>query len=163
MTESDCYQQSSQNFQGLANMSTLFLIADINGARVAIDSEHIESLVRVTDVIPVPKCHPSVAGLFALRSRVLTLIDSQYLITGKRETVTKGTLAVVAEIAGHHFGLLVNSVEDVVYILEKQIERNIDPPPSWAPFVTATASVNGEMVMILDPSQLVNGEELLAA
>ena len=144
-------------------MSTLFLIANINGARVAIDSEHIESLVHVHDVINVPKCHPSVAGLFALRSRVLTLIDSQYLVTNKRQTVTKGALAVVAEIAGHHFGVLVDSVEDVVSILESQIECHIDPPKMWAPLVTATASVNGEMVMILDPTQLVNGDEALAA
>lgn len=144
-------------------MSTLFLIANINGARVAIDSQHIESLVHVTDVINVPRCHPSVAGLFALRSRVLTLIDSQYLITRERQGVTKGALAVVAEISGHHFGLLVDSVQDVVSILESQIEHNIDAPRIWAPFVTATASVNGEMVMIIDPAQLVNGEQALAA
>ena len=144
-------------------MSTLFLTANINGARVAIDSKHIESLVRVRDVISVPRCHPSVAGLFALRSRVLTLIDSQYLITGKRQIVQPGALAVVAEIAGHHFGLLVNSVEDIVSILENQIEHHITAPPIWTPFVTATASVNGDIVMILDPAALVNGEELVAA
>ena len=144
-------------------MASLFLIANINGARVAIDSTLIESLVHVQDVVTVPKCHPSVAGLFALRSRVLTLIDSQFLVTGKQHATKKGALAVVAEIAGHHFGLLVDSVEDVVSISESQIEENINPPQIWAPFVTATASVGGEMVMILDPKQLINGEEALAA
>ena len=144
-------------------MASLFLIARINGARVAIDSMLIESLVHVHDVVAVPKCHPSVAGLFALRSRVLTLIDSQYLVTNKRQAVKKGALAVVAEIAGHHFGLLVDSVEDVVSILESQTEKHISPPKIWAPFVAATASVGGEMVMILDPSRLIDGDEALAA
>ncbi len=144
-------------------MSALFLIAHINGARVAINSENIESLVHVQEVIAVPKCDPSIAGLFALRSRVLTLIDSQYLVTGKNRPVQKGALAVVAEISGHHFGLLVDSVEDVVTINVDRIENNIKPAKAWAPLITGTASVGGEMVMILDPARLVNGEESLAA
>ena len=144
-------------------MTSLFLIANIDGARVAIDSTVIESLVHVHDVISVPKCDPSVAGLFALRSRVLTLIDSQYLVTGKQQPLQKGTLAVVAEIAGHHYGLLVDSVEDVVSIPDEQIEAHINPPKKWAALVTRIASVDGNMVMILDTTQLINGEEALAA
>ena len=144
-------------------MASLYLIARINGARVAMDSTLIESLVHVQDVVSVPNCHPCVAGLFALRSRVLTLIDSQYLVTGKKRIMTKGALAVVAEISGHHYGLLVDSVEDVVSVFDDQIEDQIKPPSTWAPFVTATASVGGDMVMLLDPAQLINGEEALAA
>ena len=144
-------------------MPSLFLIANIDGARVAIDSAVIESLVHVHEVISVPKCDPSVAGLFALRSRVLTLIDSQYLVTGKQQPWKKGTLAVVAEIAGHHYGLLVDSVEDVVSIPDDQIEAHINPPSEWAALVTRIASVDGNMVMILDTTQLINGEEALAA
>jgi len=144
-------------------MASLFLIAHIDGARVAIDSHWIESLVHVQDVVPVPRSHPSIAGLFALRSRVLTLIDSQYLVTGVREPVQKGALAVVAEISGHHFGLLVDSVKDVVSIDDSQLEANIAPSKQWSHLVTGTALVEGELVMILDPSRLINGDEALAA
>ena len=144
-------------------MSSLYLIAHISGARVAIDSDHIESLVNVQEIIPVPKSDPAIAGLFALRSRVLTLIDSQYVVTGIAQPACKGALAVVAEIGGHHFGLLVDAVEDVVSIGDHQIEANIKPPEMWTALVTATASVDGELVMILDPARLVDGQEALAA
>ncbi|MEP7349323.1 MAG: chemotaxis protein CheW [Sphingorhabdus sp.] len=144
-------------------MASLYLIAHINGARVAIDSDRIESLVHVNEVVPVPQSDPSIAGLFALRSRVLTLIDSQYIVTGQTQPMAKGALAVVAEIGGHHFGLLVDAVEDVVSIGDHQIETSIKPPKLWASLVTATASVDGELVMILDPACLVNGPEALAA
>ena len=50
-------------------MNALYLIAVIDGSRVAIQSDLVEAVVRVNDVIPVPKSNPSVAGLFALRSR----------------------------------------------------------------------------------------------
>lgn len=144
-------------------MSSLYLIAHINGARVAIDSQSIESLVHVQEVIEVPKCDPCIAGLFALRSRVLTLIDSQYLVTGIKKPAQKGALAVVAEISGHPFGLLVDAVEDVVAITAEQIENHVKPAKIWASLVTGTASVGGKMVMILDPARLVSGEQALAA
>jgi purine-binding chemotaxis protein CheW len=144
-------------------MDALYLIAHLNGSCVGIDSSAIESIVHVQDVVPVPRCDPSIAGLFALRSRVLTLIDTQYLVTGVRQIAEKGALAVVVEIAGHQYGLLVDKVEDVVSINASQFEDRVKPAAQWTSLVQQTASVDGRLVMILDPSSLVGGQTSLAA
>lgn len=144
-------------------MAALYLIAHIDGCRVAIESDRVESIVHVPDIIPVPKSDPSIAGLFALRSRVLTLIDSRYIVTGVRRELQKGCLAVVAEIGGHHFGLAVDRVEDVVSIATGDIQTAINPSDHWKTIISETASVGGDLVMILDPAKLVAGEQALAA
>jgi purine-binding chemotaxis protein CheW len=144
-------------------MPSLFLIAHIHGCRVAINSDQIESIVNVPDVIPVPHCDPRVAGLFALRSRVLTLIDSQYIVTGERRTLQRGCLAVVVEIAGHHYGLAVDKVEDVVPLSADKIQQCIQPDGQWQSIVSETVEVGDQLVMILDPARLVTREQLMAA
>lgn len=144
-------------------MPSLFLIAHIHGCRVAINSDQIESIVNVPDVIPVPHCDPRVAGLFALRSRVLTLIDSQYVVTGQRRTLQRGCLAVVVEIAGHHYGLAVDKVEDVVPLSADKIQQCIQPDGQWQSIVSETVEVGDQLVMILDPARLVAREQLMAA
>ncbi|NJM49587.1 MAG: chemotaxis protein CheW [Sphingomonadales bacterium] len=144
-------------------MQCLYLIARIDGARVAIESDLVESVVHVNDVVPVPQSDPAISGLFALRSRVLTLIDSQYIVTGNPKPVEKKSLAIIAEIAGHHFGLLVESVEDVVTIDSAQIENNVSPPVKWAGLATGLVEVGGEIAIIIDPAQLVSGNKALAA
>ncbi|HEV7233386.1 MAG TPA: chemotaxis protein CheW [Sphingorhabdus sp.] len=144
-------------------MNALYLVAHIDGCRVAIESDRVESIVHVPDIIAVPRSDPSISGLFALRSRVLTLIDSQYVVTGKQRRLEKGCLAVVAEIGGHHYGLAVDRVEDVVSISAEDIETAINPAAHWKPIISETASVGGELVMILDPAKLVAGEQALAA
>lgn len=144
-------------------MTALYLIAHINGCRVAIESDRVESIVHVPDIIPVPQSDPSIAGLFALRSRVLTLIDSQYIVTGERRNLEKGCLAVVAEIGGHHFGLAVDRVEDVVSISSDNVQAAINPSDQWKAIISETASVGDDLVMILDPAKLVAGEQALAA
>jgi purine-binding chemotaxis protein CheW len=144
-------------------MNSLFLIATIAGSRVAIESDLVESVVHVNDIVQVPQSNPSVAGLFALRSRVLTLIDSQYLITGKPAEITNGSLAIIAEISGHHFGLLVESVEDVVSIEHDKIEKQVKPSAQWTMISSGIVEVGGSIAMIVDPASLVAGPQSLAA
>lgn len=144
-------------------MAELYLIAYIDGCRVAINSGRIESIVQIPEIISVPRVDPSIAGLFALRSRVLTLIDSQYSVTGNRQQLAKGCLAVVVEISGHHYGLAVDKVEDVVSISDEAIQKSISPSAKWKPVTSEIAQVGDHLVMILDPAKMVECDQLLAA
>ena len=56
-------------------MSDLLLIVTIAGERVALPASAVESVVELDALISVPRAAPHVAGLSALRSRVLTVID----------------------------------------------------------------------------------------
>ena len=55
--------------------NNLFLIAYIAGRTVAIDSAEVDSVVDIGRITPVPYAYRDVAGLAALRSRVVTVID----------------------------------------------------------------------------------------
>lgn len=140
----------------------LYLIADLAGSRVAIESGLVESVVHVPDIVPAPMSDPSIAGIFALRSRVLTLIDTQFLVTGVQQHAQKGALAVVTEISGHQYGLLVDKVHDVVPISVEQAETAIRAPLTWTRYVTKIAHHDGALVMILDTAALVSGQIVLA-
>lgn len=136
-------------------MQTLFLLAEIAGTEVAICSDNIESVVTVGEVINVPKSDPVVAGLFALRSRVLTLIDCQYRITGHNCPSPAGSLAAVANISGHSFGLLVSKVHDVVTVSADRICPALKLGAGWASVVSQFVEIDGRLIMILDPDRLV--------
>ena len=56
-------------------MNELLLVVTIAGERVALPASSVESVVELDTLIPVPRAAPHVAGLSALRSRVLTVID----------------------------------------------------------------------------------------
>lgn len=140
----------------------LYLIADLAGSRVAIESGLVESVVHVPDIVPAPMSDASIAGIFALRSRVLTLIDTQFLITGVQQVPRKGALAVITDIAGHQYGLLVDKVHDVVAINTDRAETNVVPPTVWARYVSQIATEDGALVMILNTTALVCGQAALA-
>jgi purine-binding chemotaxis protein CheW len=96
-------------------MNELMLIVSIAGNRVAFPAVSVESVVELEALIPVPRAASHVAGLSALRSRVLTVIDTlRSLGLGDTDCSDGIREAAVIEIDGHHYALIVDSVEDVV-------------------------------------------------
>jgi purine-binding chemotaxis protein CheW len=144
-------------------MQQLFLIAEVAGTDIAIHSEFIESAVTVGDVIEVPRCDPVIAGLFALRSRVLTLIDCQYRVTGKKAGNARGGLTVIASLGGHNFGLMVEKVRDVVPVAPDAIKPAVKLDPNWADIVSSLVEIDGKLLMVVDPERLVAVENRIAA
>lgn len=144
-------------------MNQLFLVTQIAGTEVAIGSEIIESVVSIGEVVAVPRSNPVVAGLFALRSRVLTLIDCQYRVTAIPSPARKGQLAVIAAIGGHNFGLLVEKVFDAVPVSVGQIHPAVKLAPGWSKLVSRLVEIDGRMVMALDPEALVAVDTAIAA
>ncbi len=144
-------------------MSELFLLAEIDGAMIAIESDVVESVVRVEDFIPVPRVDPLVAGIFALRSRVLTLIDTQFAVTEKQKPVPENALAIIAQIGGFHFGLLVDAVKDVVTVQPDQYETSIKAGSNWMQYSKGLVDVDGQIVVIICPAKIVEGKQDMAA
>lgn len=144
-------------------MTDLYLIAVVSGVEVAICSECIESVVTIGDVITVPKCDPLVAGLMALRSRVLTLIDCQYAITGNRRVVGQQCHAVIVDVGGHSYALAVDAVRDVVSVQLETIKRATRLDVRWSALASEIADVDGRILMILSPEMLLSPQVALAA
>ncbi|WP_333994147.1 chemotaxis protein CheW [Sphingomonas sp. 22R3R2A-7] len=85
----------------------LFLIAHIAGRGVAIPADQVASVVDIGDVVAVPLAEPSVRGLAALRSRVVTVIDTGTAL-GLAPTPDAARRAVITQVDGHHYAILVD-------------------------------------------------------
>jgi purine-binding chemotaxis protein CheW len=103
-------------------MNELVLVVTIAASRVAFPAARVESVVELDALSPVPRAAPHVAGLSALRSRVLTVIDCQRSLELGATDLQGLCEAAVVEVDGHHYALTVDAVEDVVEALS-------DPQP----------------------------------
>jgi purine-binding chemotaxis protein CheW len=138
-------------------MNELLLIVTIAGSRVALPAAAVESVVELDTFIPVPRAPAHVAGLSALRSRVLTVIDTlRSLELGESDCTDGIREAAVVELDGHHYALIVDVVEDVVEALS-------DPAPVRAAMGPGWERVSKGMVETEDgPLLLVDIEALIA-
>ena len=104
-------------------MTELLLVVTIAGERVALFAHAVESVVELDTLILVPRAAPHVAGLSALRSRVLTVIDCMRSAGTGRD-----------RLLGRHPGSAVSSSTDIItrsssMVVEDVVEASSDPSP----------------------------------
>jgi purine-binding chemotaxis protein CheW len=136
-------------------MENLYLIARIADTRVALRSGAIESVVSVSETIDVPGAPPHVAGLFALRSRVLTLVDPHVVVGLARMTVTAGQRVIVIEIGGHGYALLADQIEDVCFIDAPETPAKGRLAEGWGRLADTVIEHQGATLLVVDPARLI--------
>ena len=143
-------------------MNDLYLIVSIAGQRAVLPASFVESVVEVEDIAPVPCAAPHVVGLFALRSRVLTVIDAISAI-GEGHSSSGSHQAVIVHVDGHLYGLLVDEVDDVVAIEGVAAKPRALMSDGWARYSTGILDHEGEPLLLIDVAAIIAGPLNLAA
>lgn len=142
----------------------LLLIVSVAGERVALPAAAVESVVELDTLIPVPRAAPHVAGLSALRSRVLTVIDCmQSLEMGVTDCSDGIREAAVVEFDGHHYALIVDLVEDVVEALSEPAPVRASMGKGWERVAKGMVDTENGPLLLVDVAALIAGAEAKAA
>jgi purine-binding chemotaxis protein CheW len=138
-------------------MAELLLIARLAGRRVAFPAAKIEGVVELEGITPAPRAASHVAGLSALRSRVLSVIVGLAALEFVLWQDGQARDAIVIPCDGHTYALLVEEVEDVV-------EADGAPTPvaapvgaGWERVAEAMVEAGGELFLLVDPWLLIAG------
>lgn len=143
-------------------MERLYLMVRIAGELVAIDANEVGSVVEIDAVTPVPRVAPHIAGLFALRSRVLTVIDSRAALGITSGHDAPMPEAVVITIDGHSYALLVEAVEDVASA-DALAPCVATLAADWARVAVGRLTTERGDILLIDPARLILGSEEQAA
>jgi purine-binding chemotaxis protein CheW len=140
-------------------MAGLLLVANLAGERVAFPATEVESVVEIEGLTPVPGAAGHVAGLSALRSRVLTAIDCRAaLAAGERIERPHDALVVMRD--DHAYALLVDGVEDVV-----EATGPVAPAPpglasAWCRVAAGHTPYAGGLLLLLSIDALIAGPRM---
>jgi purine-binding chemotaxis protein CheW len=139
-------------------VNELLLVVTIAGERVALPASSVESVVELDTLIPVPRAAPHVAGLSALRSRVLTVIDCMRSLDLGQSDCSGGIReAAVVELDGHHYALIVDLVEDVVEALSDPVPVRAALGPGWERVSQGMIETESGPLLLIDVAALLAG------
>jgi purine-binding chemotaxis protein CheW len=141
-------------------MNELLLVVTIAGERVALPAAAVESVVELDTLIPVPRAAAHIAGLSALRSRVLTVIDCKRSLELGTSDCSGGIHeAAVVELDGHHYALIVDLVEDVVEAQSDPTPVRAAMGPGWERVATGMVETESGPLLLVDVAALIAGVE----
>jgi purine-binding chemotaxis protein CheW len=142
-------------------MKTLYLVAQIAGQPVAVASNQVESVVDIVGVVPIPRADAIVRGLAALRSRVVTVIDTPAALGLAPSIVAEGR-AVIVRSEGHHYALLVEALDDIAPFALQPLANGVALAPEWRAIALGLIERDGEPVLVIDLKALLPRQALAA-
>ncbi len=120
----------------------------------------IQEVLRYTEIAPVPGAPDYVLGIVNLRGNVVTVIDTRKRFGLNAADVTDQTRIVVIEIDSQVVGVLVDSVAEVIYLHQSEIETapHVGNEES-AKFIQGVCNKNGELIILVEFEKMLSDEE----
>ncbi|MAZ88207.1 MAG: chemotaxis protein CheW [Cellvibrionaceae bacterium] len=130
------------------------------GETYGINVMQVQEVLRYSEIAPVPGAPPYVLGIINLRGNVVTVIDTRHRFGLTSGELTDNTRIVIIEADNHVVGILVDSVAEVVYLRQSEMETapNVGNDES-AKFIQGVCHKNDELLILVELDKLLTDEE----
>ncbi len=130
------------------------------GETYGVNVMQVQEVLRYSDIAPVPGAPSYVMGIINLRGNVVTVIDTRHRFGLMDGEVTDNTRIVIIEAESHVVGIMVDSVAEVVYLKQSEIETapNIGNEES-AKFIQGVCHKNKELLILIELDKLLTDDE----
>ncbi len=132
----------------------------LDGETYGINVMQVQEVLRYSEIAPVPGAPSYVLGIINLRGNVVTVIDTRHRFGLESGEITDNTRIVIIEAESHVIGILVDSVAEVVYLRQSEIEiaPNVGNEES-AKFIQGVCHKNDELLILIELNKLLTGNE----
>jgi purine-binding chemotaxis protein CheW len=124
----------------------------------------VQDVFMLERLTRVPLSQPEIAGVLNLRGRIVTAIDMRRRLGLPKRTDGKKPMAIGIESKGESYGLLIDSVGEVLKLDETAREPN--PVNLDARLARVSAGVHrleGQLLVVLDVDRVLDMGEAIAA
>ena len=120
----------------------------------------VQEVLRYTEIAPVPGAPSYVLGIINLRGNVVTVIDTRQRFGLMNAEISDNTRIVIIEADKQVVGIMVDSVAEVVYLRQSEIETapNVGNEES-AKFIQGVCNKNNELLILVELDKMMSEEE----
>jgi purine-binding chemotaxis protein CheW len=145
----------------------LLVIAQIGGRRCALSALDVKSVIEIGSITPVPRAPAWIAGITALRSQALTVIDCRAAIGlvagGSGGNWPTDHRAIVVSEGGHSYALRVDGIEDITTAAGEAGQVPGGFGPEWSRIATGMIETMAGPALMIDLGALLAGPETARA
>jgi purine-binding chemotaxis protein CheW len=119
--------------------------------------ERVQDVFKPTRITPVPLAGAEIAGVLNLRGRIVMAIDLRSRLTLDAHRQGRPPMAIGIESGGESFGLLVDSVGEVLKLPDDDCEPNpINLDRRLATVSAGVFRLEGSLLVVLDIDRVLD-------
>lgn len=133
---------------------------NLAGETYGVNVMQVQEVLRYSEIAPVPGAPSYVLGIINLRGNVVTVIDTRHRFGLTDGEVSDNTRIVIIEAESHVVGIMVDSVAEVVYLRQSEIETapNVGNEEN-AKFIQGVCHKNDELLILIELDKLLTEDE----
>ncbi|MDO8273155.1 MAG: chemotaxis protein CheW [Gammaproteobacteria bacterium] len=121
----------------------------------------VKEVLRHTQIAPVPGAPDYVLGIINIRGTVISVINTRRRFGLQDQEPTDNTRIVIIEVGKHVVGIMVDSVAEVVYLRQSEIETSPSVgKDDGARFIQGVCNKNDELLILVEFEKLLSQDEL---
>lgn len=120
----------------------------------------VQEVLRLTEIAPVPGAPSYVLGIINLRGSVVTVIDTRARFGLVTKEADESSRIIIVEVAGHVIGMLVDSVAEVVYLHQSDIDIAPNISDDSSRFIQGVCNREKYLLILVDVNKLLNDDEI---
>ena len=142
-----------------------YVTATIGGQLFGLPISRVQDVFKPERLTAVPLAAPEIAGLLNLRGRIVTVIDMRRRLDFDTREQSGGRMAIGIEHKGESYGLLIDTVGEVMKLGDATRESNpVNLDSRLARVSGGVHRLDGQLMVILDVDQVLNNNtESMAA
>ena len=133
---------------------------NLDGETYGINVMQVQEVQNYTEIAPVPGAPGYVLGIINLRGNVVTVIDTRQRFGLPVGEITDNTRIVIIEADQNVVGVLVDSVAEVVYLHQSEIES---APKAGneesARFIQGVCNKNDKLLILVELEKMLTERE----
>ncbi len=146
--------------EAVADPVIQLVIFQLAGETYGINVMHVQEVLRLTEIAPVPGAPSYVLGIINLRGNVVTVIDTRARFGLPAPETDETSRIVIIEIDEQVVGILVDSVAEVIELYQSEI----DSVPSVgneesSPYIQGVANRGDDLLIVVDLNRLLTDQE----
>ncbi len=136
------------------------ILFNLGKGNYGIPIENVFEIKKMEEITVVPKAPKFIEGVINLRGNVIPVVDLRKRFGMEKIDYSKKTKIIIVEIGKRQFGLIVDSVAEVVTLSNDQIEQSLPTVSGLkAEFINGIGKLNDKLIIILEISRILQSSE----
>jgi len=150
----------SQSEQAENNPVTQWVTFRLEDETYGVNVMQVQEVLRMTEIAPVPGAPSYVLGIINLRGNVVTVMDTRSRFALPPNEADDATRIVIIEAEDQVVGIMVDSVAEVVYLKQSEIEvaPNVGNEES-SRYIQGVANRDDGLLILVDLDKLLTDDE----
>lgn len=134
----------------------------LDNEKYGMNISYVSGIEYEQTIVRVPNSSKNIKGIINLRGEVIPVLDLRTKFNMPNQTAPEDTELIIVNLPNNKIAIEVDGVEQIHYIDENDIVDMPEIAKSGAAYFDRVAKVDGKLIIIINPLELLSEEELQA-